>query len=238
MMLKCKLYEEWRSEHLMLFLSEEEIREDKVKGIAKCIVKGIAEGIAEDQVEDWAIGWVKGRALENLTLFLSEEEIREKSIVEGIARGIAKGVAEDWDEDWDEDWAEDWVLGWIEGIVKGGIENIQRLIKNGQSKEFVLNLGYKEEDYKKAEEALRNRLDLTVQQEKPKLHEEWSREYVMLLLHDEEIREEGIAKGIAKGKIAMIQSLIEKGQSKEFILTLDCSEEEYKKAEEMLHEKV
>ena len=63
-----------------------------------------------------------------------------------------------------------------------------------------------------------------------------------LLLHDEEIREEGIAKGIAKGiskgKIAMIQSLIEKGQSKEFILTLDCSEEEYKKAEEMLHETV
>ena len=230
----------------MLFLSEEEIREDKVKGIAKCIVKGraecIAEDIAEDQVEDWAIDWVKGRALENLTLFLSEEEIREKSIVEGIARGISKGVAEDWDEDWAEDWAEDWVLGWIEGIVKGRIESIQRLIKNGQSKEFVLTLGYKEEDYKKAEEALRNRLDLTVQQEKPKLHEEWRREYVMLLLHDEEIREEGIAKGISKGiskgKIAMIQSLIEKGQSKEFILTLDCSEEEYKKAEEMLHEKV
>ena len=218
----------------MLFLSEEEIREDKVKCIAKCIVKGraecIAEDISEDQVQDWAIGWVKGRALENLMLVLSEEEIREKSIVEGIARGIAKGVAEECDEYW----AKDWVLDWIEGIVKGRIENIQRLIKNGQSKEFVLNLGYKEEDYKKAEEALRNRLDLTVQQEKPKLHEEWSREYVMLLLHDEEIREEGIAKG----KIAMIQSLIEKGQSKEFILTLDCSEEEYKKAEEMLHETV
>lgn len=70
--------------------------------------------------------------------------------------------------------------------------------------------------------------------EKAKLHEEWRMEYMSLFLHDEEIREEGIAEG----KITMIQSLIKKGQSKEFILTLDCSEEEYKKAEEMLHEKV
>lgn len=41
-----------------------------------------------------------------------------------------------------------------EGIAKERIAGIQRLIKNGQSKEFIINLGYTEEDYKKAQEAL------------------------------------------------------------------------------------
>lgn len=225
----------------MLFLSE-----DKVKGIAKCIVKGMAEYIAEDQVEDWAIGWVKGRALENLTLFLSEEEIREKCIVEGIARGIAKGMAECIAEDIAEDWAEDWIIGWTKGITKGKIEMIQSLIKNGQSKEFILTLSCTEEEYKMAEEALQNHLELTERQgsflkgeiEKAKLHEEWRREYVMLVLHDEEKIEEGIAKGIAKERIEGIQRLIKNGQSKEFIINLGYTEEDYKKAQEALLETV
>lgn len=41
-----------------------------------------------------------------------------------------------------------------EGIAKERITGIQRLINNGQSKEFIINLGYTEEDYKKAQEAL------------------------------------------------------------------------------------
>ena len=225
----------------MLFLSE-----DKVKGIAKCIVKGmaecIAEDIAEDQAEDWAKGWAKGRALENLMLFLSEEEIREKCIVGGIAEGIAKGMAECIAEDIAENWAEDWAEDWIIGVTKGKIEMIQSLIKNGQSKEFILTLSCTEEEYKMAEEALQNHLELTERQgsflkgeiEKAKLHEEWRREYVMLLLHDEEKIEEGIAKERIEG----IQRLIKNGQSKEFIINLGYTEEDYKKAQEALLETV
>ena len=45
-----------------------------------------------------------------------------------------------------------------EGRAKERIEGIQRLIKNGQSKEFILNLGYTDEDYKKAEETLHEKV--------------------------------------------------------------------------------
>lgn len=43
-----------------------------------------------------------------------------------------------------------------------------------------------------------------------------------------------IAKGRTEGRAEVIQKLLEKGQSKEFILELGYSEEEYKKAEQAL----
>lgn len=70
--------------------------------------------------------------------------------------------------------------------------------------------------------------------EKAKLHEEWRIEYMTLFMRDEEKREEGREEGREEERINAIQRLIKKEQSKEFILSLGYSEEEYQRAEKGL----
>jgi len=70
--------------------------------------------------------------------------------------------------------------------------------------------------------------------EKAKSHEEWRLTYMTLFMRDEEKRAEGRAEGRAEERVKTIQNMITKRYSKEEILELNFTEEEYKKAEQVL----
>lgn len=65
-------------------------------------------------------------------------------------------------------------------------------------------------------------------------HEEWRTEYMTLLQRDREKFAEGLAQGMAQGNIRSIQKLIKRGMDKDFILSLDYTEEEIEEAEKQL----
>ena len=73
------------------------------------------------------------------------------------------------------------------------------------------------------------RLDEAVK--KAKDREEWRMEYMTLFMRDREKFEEGRAEGRAESHISIIRKMIAKDYSREAILDLGFTEEEYAEAE-------
>jgi hypothetical protein len=112
--------------------------------------KDIHVGSISDKEQKRAIGEAALRAVD----WCIERHVLEEFLRENKRRVIIMSIFEFNDEIWEQIREDDRTIAHEDGLRQGRIDAIQKMLRKDFSKEVILDLGYSEEEYEKAEKEL------------------------------------------------------------------------------------